>query len=162
MVEEAVEVSRRTALGLLDPDPVAAAPSVALGRIVWAGPLTVLTSLAAVHAVRQVVIRLPFVRAGSVAFRPLAVTADTVILCSLAVVVFTLVAAFHDGAGRRFRWIAFGALVASFLPLVHAPEIGDLPTVCGVASMHVAAYIPCVTLLPWITVPQGPKNPSQS
>ena len=147
-------------MGLLDATPVDAAPPVALGRLAWGGPLTVLASLAAVHLVRQIVVRLPFVRAGSVAFRPVAVTADTVILCSIAVVVFALVAAFHDDPVRRFRWIAFGALLASFLPLVHAPEIGDLPTVVAVGSMHVAACIPCVTVLPWVATAAGTKNPS--
>jgi len=71
-----------------------------------------------------------------------------VLLCTIAVVVFGFVSAFHDDAIRRFRWIASGALLASFLPLVHAPQIGDVPTLVGVAAMHVAAYVPCVTLLP--------------
>src|SRR4029079_2237749 len=124
-------------MGLLDADPVADAPAVAIGRIVWAGPLTVMASLAAVHGVRQVVIRLPSVRAESVAFRIVPVTVDTLLLCTIAVVIFGLVSAFHDHPVRRFRWIAFGALVVSFLPLVHAPDVGDLPTVVGVAAMHV-------------------------
>ena|SRR5256885_1299245 len=141
-------------MGLLDRDPLAEAPTVEIGRIAWAGPLTVLTSLAAVHLVRQVVIRLPHVRPRSVAFGLVAVTADTAILCSIAVVVFTLVSAFHDNAVRRFRWIAFGALLVSFLPLVHTPEIGNVATVFAVGAMHVAAYLPCVTLLPAVTVPR--------
>jgi hypothetical protein len=145
-------------MGLLDADAAADAPTVAIGRIVWAGPLTVLTSLAAVHLVRQVVIRLPHVRPRSVAFGLVAVTADTAILCSIAVLVFALVSAFHDHAVRRFRWIAFAALLVSFLPLVHAPEIGNLSTVFGIGAMHVAAYIPCVTVLPAATVPKGPKT----
>ncbi len=149
-------------MGLLDTDPVDTAPEIALGRIAWAGPLTVLASLAAVHAVRQVVLRLPHIQTGSPALRIVPVTADTIILCSIAVVVFTLLAAFHDGVVRRFRWIALGALLVSFLPLVHASGIADGPTAFGIGAMHVAAYLPCVTLLPWAAVPARSKNPSPS
>jgi hypothetical protein len=145
-------------VALLDTDPVDAAPEVALGRIAWAGPLTVITSLAAVHLVRQIVLRLPHIQVGSPALRVVPVTADTAILCSIAVVVFTLLSAFHDDAIRRFRWIALGALLVSFLPLVHASGIADLPTAFGIGAMHVAASIPCVTLLPWAVVPNGAKK----
>jgi hypothetical protein len=136
-------------MGLLDADPVTDAPEVAIGRIAWAGPLTVITSIAAVHLVRQVVTRLPHVRAGSGMFGLVAVTADTAVLCTIAVVTFGLLSAFHDDAIRRFRWIAFGALLASFLPIVDFGGTGNVPTALAVASMHVAAYVPCVTLLPW-------------
>lgn len=145
-------------MGLLDPDPGDAASSIELGRLAWAGPLTVLTSLAAVHAVRQFVLRLPHIQIGSPALRVVPVTADTVILCSVAVVVFTLVSAFHDDGIRRFRWIAFGALLMSFLPLVNAGPIADLPTAFGIGAMHVAAYVPCVTLLPRVAVSKPLKN----
>ena len=138
-------------MGFLDAEQGSRTPAVATERIVWAGPLTVLTSIAAVHMVRQVVVRLPHVARGSIAFGVIAVTADTAVLCTIAVVVFGLLGAFHDDAVRRFRWIAFGALLVSFLPLVAAPEIGNVATACSVATMHVAAYLPCVTLLPWAT-----------
>jgi hypothetical protein len=143
-------------MGLLDADSAGGAPAVAIGRIAWAGPLTVVTSLAAVHAVRQVILRLPHIQVGSAALRPVPVTVDTVILCSLAVVLFTLISAFHDNPIPRFRWIAFGALLVSFLPLVNAGPLADGPTACGIGAMHVAAYFPCVTLLPGATVPNRP------
>jgi len=138
-------------MGLLDADHASELPAVETARIAWAGPLTVMTSIAAVHIVRQVVMRLPHVRSGSVAFGVIAVTADTALLCTIAVIIFGLLSAFHDDAVRRFRWIAFGALLVSFLPLVAAPEIGGVATVMAVGAMHVAAYAPCVTLLPWAT-----------
>jgi len=134
---------------LLDADSEADGPVVEFSRIAWTGPLTVLTSLAAVHLVRQVVLRLPHIQVASPALRVVPVTADTVILCSIAVVVFTLVSAFHDNPIPRFRWIAFGALLMSFLPLVNAGPIADAPTAFGIGAMHVAAYVPCVTVLPW-------------
>lgn len=143
---------------LLDSDLETDGPAVELGRIAWAGPLTVLTSLAAVHLVRQVVLRLPHIQIASPALRVVPVTADTIILCSIAVVVFTLVSAFHDNPVPRFRWIAFGALLMSFLPLVNAGPIADAPTAVGIGAMHVAAYVPCVTGLPWAAVPRTPKR----
>ena len=145
-------------MGLLDADHLTTTPDVETGRIVWAGPLTVITSIAAVHVVRQIVTRLPSIRPGSVAFGVIAVTADTAVLCTIAVVVFGLLSGFHDDATRRFRWIAFGALLVSFLPLLNAPDIGNFPTVLGVAAMHVAAYLPCVTLLPWATAVRRPAS----
>src|SRR6185437_7495114 len=105
-------------MGLLDADHASELPAVETARIAWAGPLTVMTSIAAVHIVRQVVMRLPHVRSGSVAFGVIAVTADTALLRTIAVIIFGLLSAFHDDAVRRFRWIAFGALLVSFLPLV--------------------------------------------
>jgi len=140
-------------MGLLDADHGSVAPAVETGRIIWAGPLTVMTSIAAVHLVRQVVIRLPHVRSGSPAFGVIAVTVDTAILCTIAVVIFGLISAFHDDGIRRFRWIAVGALLVSFLPVLGGPGIGNAATVFAVAAMHVAAYVPCVTLLPWLTSP---------
>lgn len=139
-------------MALLD-DPVVEAPATLhLARIAWAGPLSVLTSLCAVHTVRFAVLHLPGVRHTSFALGWGAVTADTVILCSLAVIVFALTCAFYDGPVRRFRWIAFAALLVSFLPILATPDIGTIQTMIGVAAMHVAASVPCVTLLPWLVV----------
>src|SRR4051795_1847719 len=141
---------------LLDAEQASGAAAVESRRIAWAGPLTVMTSIAAVHMVRQVVTRLPDVHRDSIAFGVVAVTADTAVLCTVAVIVFGLLSAFHDEPIRRFRWIAFGALLASFLPLVAAPEIGGIATAFSVASMHVAAYLPCVVLLPWAATRPSP------
>jgi hypothetical protein len=140
-------------VGLLDADPVTTGPAVATGRIAWAGPLTVLTAIAAAHAVRQVVIRLLHIRPDAMAFGVTAVTVDTAVLCTIAVMAFGVLSAFHDDPIRWFRWIAFGALLVSFLPIILTPEIGNVPTRVGVAAMHVAAYVPCVTLLPWAVRP---------
>jgi hypothetical protein len=135
-------------LGILDTDRVSdAQPAVAIARLVWAGPATVLASLGAVHIVRWLATRMPDVRRDAAPFGLVPVTIDTAVLCTLAVIVFALVAAFHDDAVRRFRWIALGALLTSFLPLI---GVGNLATVLGIAAMHVAAYVPCVTLLPWL------------
>lgn len=135
-------------MALLDARGDDRTPAVAIGRIAWAGPLTVITSIAAVHVVRQIVVRLPHVNYRFAGFGAMPAIADTAVLCSIAVIVFALVSAFHDDGIRRFRWIAFGALLVSFLPLMATREIANVPTWLAVAAMHVAAYVPCVTLLP--------------
>jgi hypothetical protein len=45
----------------------------------------------------------------------------------------------------------------SFVPLVNAGPIADAPTAVGIGAVHVAAYLPCVTVLPWAAVPKGPE-----
>src|SRR4051812_38551692 len=113
-------------MALLDADSSASAPEVAVARITWAGPLTVIASIAVVHVVRQVVRRLPDIHSDAAMFGVVPVTLDTTILCTIAVFTFFLISAFNDEAIRRFRWIAFGALLVSFLPLIHFPALGNL------------------------------------
>jgi hypothetical protein len=52
---------------------------------------------------------------------------------------------------RTFRRIAFGALLVSFIPLLVVASgnlNGNRPTAMALAVLHIAAYVPCVTLLP--------------
>lgn len=139
---------------IFDDDAVAVAP-LPLGRVVWAGPLTVAAALFGVHAVRYVALLTPGVRHDSFALGWTAVTADTTILCTAAVIVFTLTCAFHDRPVSRFRRIASAALLVSFLPILTTPQIGNLETIVAVAAMHVTAYAVCVTLLPGLVVGSG-------
>jgi hypothetical protein len=143
-------------VGLLDAGPSTTGRAVAAGRLAWAGPLTVLTAIAAAHAVRRLVIGLLHIRPDAMAFGVVPVTVDAAVLCTLAVIVFGFLSAFHDDPIRWFRWIALGALLVSFLPIILTPEIGNVPIRLGVAAMHVAAYVPCVTLLPWAVQPTTP------
>jgi len=140
---------------ILDEDAAEAAAPLRLSRVAWAGPLSVVTSLAGVHAVRYIGLQMPGVRRDSFALGWTAVTADTVVLCTLAVIVFTLTCAFYDRPFPRFRFIASGALLVSFLPILATPQIGNLQTIATVGAMHVAAYVPCVTLLPALVAGRG-------
>jgi hypothetical protein len=133
-------------------------PVVATERLIWAGPLTVSTSLVAVHTVRLAllsVLTFPSSAPMAVSLGWIAPTADTIILCGLAVVAFAMLAGFSDDPLRAWQRLAFGALLVSFLPLVMmAPRgAGGSPwsMAAVLVSMHVAAYIPCVTLLPRLT-----------
>jgi hypothetical protein len=145
-------------------DVLAAEPDLATGRLLWAGPLTVLTSVVLVQVVRVSTLTLVAVPPGtpmSVALRWIAPTADTVILCGLAVLVFALLASFSDHPLRTFQRVAFGALVMSFLPLliIGSRDLnGQLSLGLTLAAMHVAAYLPCATLLPWLTVVHPPRS----
>jgi hypothetical protein len=139
---------------LLDTDASAAheAGIVATERLLWVWPLTVLTSIAAVLLVRLFVIRIPGVRGDSTPFGLIAPTVDTTILVSLAVLVFAAISAASDYPVRTFRRVAFGALLVSFGPLLVAlpPMLGGPPAAFALMMMHIAAYIPCVTLLPML------------
>ena len=126
---------------------------LATERLLWVGPVTVLTSIAVVLLVRLLVIQIPGVPADSTPLGLIAPTIDTAILVSLAVLVFAGITASSDHPVRTFRRVAFGALLVSFVPLLvvgRGPMIGGLPTALALGAMHVAAYIPCVTLLPML------------
>ena len=132
---------------------VSAPPVVATERLFWVGPITVLTSLAAVHVVRLIALTRADVAPASpmrVSLGWIAPTADTVILCSLAVLVFAMVGGFSDDPFRAFQRVALGALLVSFLPIVMMMH-GNAGVMLTLGAMHLAAYIPCVTLMPALT-----------
>jgi hypothetical protein len=137
-----------------DAMPTVRTPVIAIERLLWVGPLTVLTSIAAVLAVRLLIVQVPGVRRDSVSMGWIAPTADTAILCTMAVFVFAGIAAFHDNPVRQYRRLAFGALLVSFLPLLIVGSgglYGNVPTAIALAAMHIAAYVPCVTVMPKLT-----------
>jgi len=133
------------------------APVVATERLLWVGPLTILTSIVAVHVVRLAaltVVRVPEGSPMSVSLGWIAPTADTIILCSLAVIVFAIIASFSDDPLRTFQYVAGGALLVSFLPaLIMAPRgmNGSVSVIVTLILMHIAAYVPCVTMMPRLT-----------
>jgi len=126
-------------------------------RLVWAGPLTTLVSVTAVLAVRLVAVVWLRPNPASVVLGWTAPTVDTVLLVSFAVLTFAAITLTSDEPVRTFRRVAAGALGASFIPIVvmsrNLPDInGDPHVMLALAAMHVAAYLPCVTLLPWLTM----------
>jgi len=142
-------------MALLDAvsSPSDEASVLATERLLWVGPVTVLTSVAAVLLVRLLVIQIPGVPANATPLGLIAPTIDTVILVSIAMLVFAGISASSDHPVRTFRRVAFAALLVSFIPLTmmfRAPRMGGLPMAIALGSMHIAAYIPCVTLLPML------------
>ncbi len=142
---------------ILDADAtVTMTPAISPGRLMWAGLVTVFTSVVAVHVVRLAALSMITVASDALPL-PLwwfPVTADTVLFCGLGVVVFAVIDGFVDAHPlRTYRLVASGALLVSFLPLLIVSRGafgGNLSIAVAVGAMHVAAYLPCVTLLPYL------------
>ncbi len=149
---------------------------VDLRRLVWVGPLTVLTSIAAVLLVRAIVVALVH---PEPTFLPLTVTpaiVDTALLVTLAVLVFRQVMSsrtftgplvlllghqlFTLDGGSAFRLIAFRALLISFLPdiWIAASDLRHWKYALALASMHIAAWGVSVAMLTNLIKCSGPSN----
>ena len=129
--------------------------SVHLRRPIWAGPITVLASIAAVLIVRAVAIVLLHPEPKFLPLTILPVVFDTTVLVSLAVLVFGAVVRFASNPIRKYHYIAAGALLVSLLPDVALAKShlfgATWPYAFALMAMHVAAWAVCVTLLPRFT-----------
>ena len=128
---------------------------VNLSRLVWVGPLTVLVAIAVVLAVRAVAFALLDLPA---AFPPLTYQAllfFTVVLTSIAVAVFAVVAKRSVDPAGTYRRIALIALLVSLLPDLALPfadapdpaQAATWPAVFVLMVMHVAVWWPTVRIL---------------
>jgi len=126
--------------------PDAAAEEFDVGRIIWLGPLTILSAIAAVLATRWAGLKAVTLPRR---FEPLGVgptVVDTFILVTIAVFVFATVA----GSGRahprrRYRIIAFACLLVSFVPDLLITATWPLKSL--LIAEHVAAWLVTVELL---------------
>jgi hypothetical protein len=129
--------------------------NIILGRVVWAGPLTVLASVAAVQCVRVIaVVLLHPARTFAPLLWPPPII-DTVILVTAAVIVFSAVASRSSSPIRTFRTIAAAVLLLSFVPdillaLWHSFG-GSWPEAAALMAMHVVAWAVTVTMLMRLT-----------
>ena len=123
-------------------------------RLLWAGPLTIVAAIAAVLLVRRaalLVIDLPQRFAPLAVFPPII---DTFVLVAAAVIVFAFVAGTTGNPLRRYRRIAFAALLVSFIPDLMLPgrwPSATWPLAGVLMTMHVAAWWVTVTLLTKLT-----------
>jgi hypothetical protein len=129
---------------------------VSLWRLFWVGPLTVLSSVAAVLLIRLVAVALLH---PDDSFLPLTLTPpilDTVIGSGAAVFVFLKTGEYSVHPIRAFRNIAAGVLALSFVPdvvLVFQHWYGGTwPEAFALIAMHVAVWAICITLLPALGV----------
>jgi len=117
-----------------------------VGRIIWLGPLTILSAIAAVLATRWAGLKLVTVPRR---FDPLSVgptVIDTFILVTIATFVFTTVAsAGHERPRRRYRVIAFICLLVSFVPDLLMNAAWPLKSL--LMAEHVAAWLVTVEML---------------
>jgi hypothetical protein len=123
-------------------------------RLVWVGPLTIMSSIAAVLTVRNAALR---VVSRPPRFAPLDAgppIVDTAVLVGAAVIVFAVVAGTSTNPFRLYRRIALAALVVSFVPDVLLPGRWPGATwaiAATLMTMHVAAYGVTVTMLTTLT-----------
>jgi hypothetical protein len=129
---------------------------VDLERLLWLGPVTVATSVAAVVAVRTLAV---WLLDPPRTFSPLGFVAPvtfTAVLVVAAVVGFAIIACITDKPLRLFRLIALAALLISLWPCVtlagqSIPGAG-WPAAVALMAMHVAAWYATVTMLARFTV----------
>jgi len=126
-----------------------------LVRLIWAGPLTVFTSVVAVLLVRIIAVTIlhPDVSFAPLALKPPII--DTVILATGAVLVFLAFGLWSSNPVRLYRIIAAGVLTVSLTPAVALAVRhwfgGTWPEAFALMAMHVAVWALCVTLLPVLT-----------
>lgn len=128
-------------------------------RLFWAGPLTVIASVATVLFVR--IIAVAILKPGP-KFEPLTVgppTFDTVVAATCAVLVFLANARYSLEPIRDYRALAAKVLVVSFVPDIALAVLhgfgGGWPEALALMTMHVAVWAICVTLLPALTMTGG-------
>jgi len=117
-------------------------------RMLWLGPLTIVSSIAGVLATRRVglliVPRPP--RFDMLSVGPSIL--DTFILVTIAIFVFAgIVSSAAERPRRRYRLVAFVALLISFLPDLLLLRSAPWPPVAILMAEHVAAWFVTVELL---------------
>ena len=150
--------------------------SLELGRLIWVGPLTVLSSIAAVLLVRFTAVALLHPEPTFMPLTMVPAIIDTAILSTFAVFVFYRVVSGRDlprmlmgVAGWRFftldpirayRLLAVRALLVSFAPDI---AVAFWPRVkwhyaFALAAMHIAAWAVCVQMLTKLTTKDAKRR----
>jgi uncharacterized membrane protein len=130
---------------------------IRLARLSWVGPLTVATSVLTVLAVQFIATRAlsPLPRFSQAVLSSTEPASVTTALVSAAVLVFALSVRWATNPLRRYRQIALGALLVSFVPNVAAgffmrPAV-DWPSMMALMSMHIVAWAVTVSMLTRLT-----------
>jgi hypothetical protein len=125
--------------------------SVQLRRLVYVGPLTVLSSIAAVLIVRAIAIAIVHPGPDFLPLRVVPAILDTGVLVTWAVLVFGAVVRCAPDPIRKYKIIAALVLLLSFVPDIMLAESHLLgatwPYAFALMAMHVAAWATCVTML---------------
>jgi hypothetical protein len=138
---------------------------VDLKRLLWAGPLTVLTSVLAVLLIRAAAVA---ILKPAPAFLPLSLetpVSDTVMLGAAAVFVFLSMCRYSLEPIPEYRALAAKALAVSLFPDI-ALAIGHWfgggwSEAFALMTMHVAVWAICVTILPGLVTTKGAKSPER-
>ncbi len=127
---------------------------VAIWRILWAGPLSILAAVAAtLTALAGATAILPPINPAFVELAPQSVAMVTAVLCACAIPVFVLVARSARQPVRTFALISAGALVLSWVPdLMLLPDpTSTVLTVVALMVLHVVAAVTLVATLMALT-----------
>ena len=130
-------------------------------RVAWLAPLTIACSVVAVLAVREVAIRVVHPPPGFLPLTPFPPIIDTFLGCVGAILVFAAMVDSPDSV-RRYRRVAAGVLVLSFIPDVLLASSQDMgggwPEAFFLMIMHVVVWAICVTLLPSLSMTSDLEN----
>jgi hypothetical protein len=124
---------------------------IKLGRLWWAGPLTILASMVGVLIVRVIAVAILQPNPTPMSLGWVLPPLFTFILVTGAVLVFALVARFAKNPIRTYQIIAFIFLLLSFLPDIVYPQShmrgANWPNAVALMTMHVVAWGICVSIL---------------
>ena len=130
---------------------------VKLGRVLWAGPLTIIVSVIAVQLIRTLAVA---ILNPEEKFMPLtkgAPTFDTVFFGGCAVVTFVSLGRYSLEPIREYRSLAWKVLLVSFGPDIALATLhwfgGGWPEALALMTMHIGVWAICVTILPALVVP---------
>ena len=140
----------------------ASSSRIELRRLMWVGPLTIVSAVAAVLAVRVIAFALLDLSPEFVALTWSALIIFTVTLVGAGVLVFAAVARWAADPVRMYQRVAFGALVVSMIPDLWLPggsPGATWPAASVLMAMHVAAWWPTVTILTKWTIRPNASSP---
>jgi hypothetical protein len=125
---------------------------IKLGRLLWAGPLTIVVSIAAVQLIRTLAVT---ILNPDKKFIPLTTgvpTFDTVFFGGCAVITFFSMSRYSLEPIPEYRSLAWKVLLFSFVPDIALATQqwfgGSWPEALALMTMHVAVWALCVTMLP--------------
>ena len=133
-------------------------PTVALRKLVWVGPLTVVSAALVNLVIRTIAVAFFGVPDGFAYLQAPFVIGSTIVFLVLALVAFILVGRFARRPVRFYRMLALVALVFSFLNPVMAlvglfPAPGmNLHIFWTMIVMHTVTALITVSLLTWLAV----------
>ena len=121
-------------------------------RLVWAGPLTILVSVAAVSLIRLAAVAILRPNEEFVPLTPGPPVFDTVVAVGAAIIVSARIWSDSLEPAREYRSLAAKVLFVSFAPDVALAALhwfgGGWPEAFALMAMHVAVWAICVTMLP--------------
>jgi hypothetical protein len=132
---------------------------IKLGRVFWAGPLTIVVSVAAVLLIRTLAVTIlnpdekfiPLTKEGVPAF-------DTAFFGGCAVIAFFSMCRYSLEPIREYRSLAWKVLLFSFVPDIALAALhwfgGGWPEALALMIMHIAVWAVCVTMLPALVTPK--------